>query len=234
MSILKEPTLSTMTVLYRLPMKMNTDVVFQELPLVHPIIKIEKRGLGKRGESKRDRIRRRRVASTTTTGFGHNSVTLVLLNDGFGNHPSKEVTIKIFHNGVFHLTGVRHEDYARSSMLELRAILNALPDTCFAERPSPTESPVERIVLMNFTTAFLETTKLSRLQIQSFFVSKGVHVVFEPDVDPAVKIQFPEKWVARIFRTGKINLTAITNRQDCATFVDRLESYLRDFHATIA
>lgn len=234
MPILKEPTLSTMTVLYRLPMKMNTDVVFQELPLVHPIIKIEKRGLGKRGESKRDRIRRRRVASTTTTGFGHNSVTLVLLNDGFGNHPSKEVTIKIFHNGVFHLTGVRHEDYARSSMQELRTILNALPDTCFSERPSATDNPTERIVLMNFTTAFLETTKLSRLQIQSFFVSKGVHVVFEPDVDPAVKIQFPEKWVARIFRTGKINLTAITNRQDCATFVDRLEGYLRDFHTTVA
>lgn len=234
MPILKEPTLSTMTVLYRLPMKMNTDAVFHELPLADPIIKIEKRGLGKRGESKRDRIRRRRVANTTTTGFGHNSVTIVLLNDGFGNHPSKEVTIKIFHNGVFHLTGVRHEDYARSSMQQLRSILNALPDTCFTERPSAIDPPVERIVLMNFTTSFLETTKLSRLQIQSFFVSKGVHVVFEPDVDPAVKIQFPEKWVARIFRTGKINLTALTNRQDCTAFVERLETYLRDFHATVA
>jgi TATA-box binding protein (TBP) (component of TFIID and TFIIIB) len=234
MALLKEPSLSTMTVLYRLPMKMNTDAVFGSLPLAHPIIKIEKRGLGKRGESKRDRVRRRQPVSQTTTGFGHNSVTLVLMNTGFGNHPEKEVTIKIFHNGVFHLTGIRDEDYARSSMREIRTILNSLPDECFIERPSLTDEPVERIVLMNFTTAFLDTAKISRLQIQSFFESKGVQVNFEPDVDPAVKLQFPERWVARIFRTGKINLTAITTREDCRRFVERLESYLRDFHATVS
>lgn len=234
MAILNQPTLSTMTVLYRLPMKMNTDRVFHELPLEHPILKIEKRGLGKRGESKRDRIRRRNPTPMTTTGFGHNSVTLVLLNTGFDRHPSKEVTIKIFHNGVFHLTGIRHEDYARSSMQELRALLNKLGDACFHERPSLTDSPVERIVLMNFTTSFVNTNKVNRLQIQTFFETKGVRVVFEPDVDPAVKIQFPEKWVARIFRTGKINLTALTTRQDCVLFVDRLESYLRDFYTTIS
>lgn len=233
MLTLHDPTLSTMTVLYRLPMKMNTDHVFHELPLAHPILKIEKRGLGKRGESKRDRIRRRNPVSNTTTGFGHNSVTLVLLNDGFGNHPSKEVTIKIFHNGVFHLTGIRHEDYARSSMDQLRILLNHLPDICFVERPSKTDTPDERIVLMNFTTAFRDTIKINRLQIQAFFESKGVRVIFEPDVDPAVKLQFPEKWVARIFRTGKINLTALTTREDCQTFMERLDGYLRDFRTTV-
>lgn len=233
MSILKEPTLSTMTVLYRLPMKMNTDTVFHELPLELPVIKIEKRGLGKRGESKRDKIKRRNPIVETTTGFGHNSVTLVLMNDGFGRQPSKEVTVKIFHNGVFHLTGIRHEDYARSTMQDLRVLLNHLPNACFTERPSLSAEADERIVLMNFTTAFLDTTKISRLQIQSFFQAKGIHVVFEPDVDPAVKIQFPEKWVARIFRTGKINLTAITNREDCRRFTERLEDYLRDFYASV-
>lgn len=222
-----------MTVLYRLPMKMNTDDVYREMPLVHPVIKIEKRGLGKRGESKRDRIKRRNPVVQTTTGFGHNSVTLVLLNNGFGRQVEKEVTVKIFHNGVFHLTGIRHEDYARSTMQELRALLNNLDDACFTERPSLSADPVERIVLMNFTTAFLDTTKISRLQIQSFFEAKGINVVFEPDVDPAVKIQFPEKWVARIFRTGKINLTAITTREDCQRFVERLESYFGEFYAAV-
>lgn len=223
-----------MTVLYRLPMKMNTDEAFKHLPLEHPILKIEKRGIGKRGESKRDRVRRRNPVPSTTTGFGHNSVTLVLLNTGFGNHLEKEVTIKIFHNGVFHLTGIRHEEYARSTMQELQAILGRLPDTCFVERPLPTATPLERIVLMNFTTSFRETIKVNRLQIHAFFESRGVRTHFEPDVDPAVKIQFPERWVARIFRTGKMNLTALTTREDCRRFVERLEGYLRDFYTTLS
>ena len=89
-----------------------------DLPLENSIIKIEKRGVDRRGESKRDKIRRRvkkDATPTSTTGFCHNSITVVVLNDGDGTLPQKEITIKIFQNGVFQLTGIwdpRYEGWA--------------------------------------------------------------------------------------------------------------------------
>jgi hypothetical protein len=89
-----------------------------ELPLEFPIIKIEKRGFEKRGESKRDKIKRRSKKDSTpsTTGFCHNSITVVILNNGDGTLKEKEITIKIFQNGVFHMTGVLDELYDTSSV----------------------------------------------------------------------------------------------------------------------
>ena len=77
------------------------------------IIKVEKRGVLCRGTSSRDKIRRRSKNSekANSTGFGHNSITIVMMNDGDGTLPAKEITIKIFQNGVFHLTGILHEDF---------------------------------------------------------------------------------------------------------------------------
>lgn len=232
-SYFNEPKLSTMVVLYTLPMKLNTDELLMKMPLNDAIIKIEKKGSVRRGESKRDRIKRRIPKPTTTSGFGHNSVTLVLLSDGFGRHKQKEVTIKIFHNGVFHLTGIPHEDYERSAIEILLRIMRELPASCFVEQPDSWENPVRRVVLMNFTTAFRETNpKVSRVGIQVYFHTKGIRADFEPDVDPAVKLRFPEKWTARIFRTGKINLTALTSHEDCMTFIDRLNEYFRDYYTS--
>jgi hypothetical protein len=51
-----------------------------------------------------------------STGFCHNSITLVMMNNGDGTLPMKEITIKIFQNGVFHMTGVLHELYDKCSL----------------------------------------------------------------------------------------------------------------------
>ena len=86
------------------------------MPLANGIIKIEKRGILRRGESKRDRIKRRNPKEVTTSGFGHNSVTVVVLNNGGGELPEKEITVKIFHNGVFHMTGVLDKRYENDTL----------------------------------------------------------------------------------------------------------------------
>ena len=47
------PKLSTMVVLYNTNLKFDTNKIMSDLPLDSSIIKIEKRGVAKRGESKR-------------------------------------------------------------------------------------------------------------------------------------------------------------------------------------
>lgn len=234
MPIFSEPKLSTMVVLYSHPMKLDTDALVRDMPLNDVIIKIEKKGVLRRGESKRDRIHRRNPTVSTTSGFGHNSVTLVMMNDGFGRHPRKEITIKIFHNGVFHMTGIRHEEYEASAIAEMFAIMKTLPDSCYKERPEVWSEPTRRVVLMNFTTAFDPTYEISRRQFQLHFQRLGIRADFEPDVDPAVKIRFPESWTARIFRTGKVNLTALKTRDDCTEFLRRLEAQFKDYYTSRA
>jgi hypothetical protein len=229
-TILGEPKLSTMVVLYSHPMLLDTDILVREMPINDTVIKIEKKGVLRRGESKRDRVHRRNPHPETTSGFGHNSVTLVLMDDGFGQHPIKEVTIKIFHNGVFHLTGIRHEEYEKSAIQTMFTIMKALPDSCYKERPTEWVDPVRRVVLMNFTTAFDSSYDISRRQFQIFFQRLGIRADFEPDVDPAVKIRFPENWTARIFRTGKVNLTALKTREDCTEFLRRLEEHFKEYY----
>jgi TATA-box binding protein (TBP) (component of TFIID and TFIIIB) len=101
-----------MVVLVRTPFRMNTDRLLHALPIQHPLLKVEKQGVLRRGESARDRIRRRAKPEVEKkhTGFGHNSMTLVLLSKGSdGSLPEKEITVKLFQNGVFHITGVLDE-----------------------------------------------------------------------------------------------------------------------------
>ena len=181
----------------------------------------------RRGESKRDKIKRRNPKPVTSSGFGNNSVTVVMLDDGGGSLPRKEVTIKIFHNGVFHMTGVLDQLYETSSLGKLEEIFKTLPAECLKE--GGWEHLERRVVLMNYTTSIPEDQKISRLALQRYFQEKGVRADFEPDVSPCVKVVFPERWTACIFRTGKINLTALTSKEDCVKFAEKLEGYLIDY-----
>ena len=181
----------------------------------------------RRGESKRDKIKRRNPKEVTSSGFGNNSVTVVVLDDAEGTLPKKEVTVKIFHNGVFHMTGILDPLYETSTLSKLEVIFKDLPPECTKE--GTWEHLTRRVVLMNYTTALPSTFIVSRLAIQKYFQSKGVRADFEPDVSPCVKVVFPERWTACIFRTGKVNLTSLTSKEDCGKFVEKLTGYLEEY-----
>lgn len=219
---MENPTLTTMVVLYTMGVKLNTDVLANTLPLTTDIIKIEKQGIIKRGSSKRDLIKRR--AKTTppkrTTGFGHNSITLVVMSDGDGTLLRKEITVKIFQNGVFHITGVLDEKYDRHVTTLLK---NHITTTC-PEAVSGEWTEIRRVVLMNYKTKLVGSTNLSRDTLYASLRGRGVTTVYEPAVYPAVKIYFPEtKWIAKVFRTGQIILTGMTTHEECASLMTQLK-----------
>ncbi len=154
-------------------------------------------------------------------------MTAVVLDDGNGTLLRKEITVKIFHNGVFHMTGILDPLYETSTLLKLETIFKSLPEGCIKE--GGWEHDTRRVVLMNYTTAMPVDSKISRLALQRFFQEKGIRADFEPDVSPCVKVVFPERWTACIFRTGKINLTALTSHEDCKRFVDKLNPQLDEY-----
>jgi hypothetical protein len=132
-----------------------------------------------------------------TTGFGHNSITIVILNDGDGTLLRKEITIKIFQNGVFHITGVLDEKYDRSVTRILREHICANCPTALVSGEWVSDN--RRVVLMNYKTNY------------------------EPAVYPAVKIYFPDvKWIAKVFRTGQIILTGMTTQEECNLLMEQL------------
>ena len=229
--MLKLPRLSTTVVLHTFPLKFDTDMLLRETPLDGGIIKIEKRGILRRGESKRDKIKRRNPKPVASSGFGHNSVTTVIMTNGDGTQVMKEITVKIFHNGVFHMTGVLHPSYETSVLQILR---EKIPPACLKEGGWGGES-TRRVLLMNFSTAFEGDPKISRVALQRYFQGQGIQAEFEPDVSPCVKVVFPEtRWTACIFRTGKINLTALKSHEDCAQFTEILQEHLRAYLVTAA
>jgi len=217
------PTLTTMVVLYTVNVRLNTNLLLESLPLTEAIIKIEKQGVPARGSSKRDLIKRRakKAPSKRTTGFGHNSITLVSLDSGDGTLKQKEITVKIFQNGVFHITGVLDERYDRSVMTRLRShIFATCPDAITGEWTTETR----RVVLMNYKTRLTETQSLSRETLYSTLRKSGVRTEYEPTVYPAVKIYFPDvKWIAKVFRTGNIILTGMTTHEECAKLMTALQ-----------
>ena len=217
-----QPTLTTMVVLYNMGVRLDTTTLANDLPLTDNIIKVEKQGVIKRGSSKRDLIKRR--AKTTqpkrTTGFGHNSITLVVMSDGDGTLLRKEITVKIFQNGVFHITGVLDEKYDRhvTSLLK-EHITTHCPAACAGEW-----TDVRRVVLMNYKTKLAGTTNLSRDALYASLREKNVTTIYEPAVYPAVKIYFPKtKWIAKVFRTGQIILTGMTTHDECASLMTQLK-----------
>jgi TATA-box binding protein (TBP) (component of TFIID and TFIIIB) len=232
------PTLTTMVVLYTVNVRLNTNLLLESLPLTDSIIKIEKQGVPARGSSKRDLIKRRakKAPSKRTTGFGHNSITLVSLDDGDGTLKSKEITVKIFQNGVFHITGVLDERYDRSVMKRLRHhIMTTCPQSVgVPDDVAPTNAwtqEVRRVVLMNYKTRLTATTSLSRETLYSTLRQSGVRTEYEPAVYPAVKIYFPDaKWIAKVFRTGNIILTGMTTHEECARLLAALHPLIDSVH----
>lgn len=229
---MERPILSTMVVLYTTNLKFDTTKLVEILPLNESIIRAEKRGILKRGQSKRDSIKRRSKKETTkqTTGFGNNSMTLVMVNDGDGTLPSKEITIKIFQNGVFHLTGVLDDAYDKACM---RILLDTLWKSCkdaILEAPEMYETTNRRVVLMNYTTKLNDITSVPREALYNAVRNAKIENVtshYDPDVYPGVKIHIgPQKWVAKIFRTGKVILTGITTKEQCTDFVSQLTGLL--------
>ena len=218
------PTLTTMVVLYTMDVKFNTTRLLESLPLTDALIKIEKQGSPIRGGSKRDLIKRRskKVVPKRTTGFGHNSITMVVMSNGDGTLLRKEITVKVFQNGVFHITGVLDEKYDRNVMSVLESHIRTTCPEAVTEGSWDLKN--RRVVLMNYKTRLTSTTSLSREQLYSSLRAAGVKTDYEPAVYPAVKIYFPEtKWIAKVFRTGNIILTGMTAHDECIRLVTALK-----------
>lgn len=229
---MEKPTLSTMVVLYTTNLKFNTTKLVECIPLSETLIRAEKRGIMKKGESKRDSIKRRskKEPSKATTGFGNNSITVVMLSDADGILPKKEITVKIFQNGVFHLTGVLDDAYDSCCM---RILLDTLWNKCresILDAPENYEIKNRRVVLMNYTTKLNDITSVPREALYNAIRKADIENVsshYDPDVYPGVKIHIgPQKWVAKVFRTGKVILTGITTRDQCTAFVSELTALL--------
>lgn len=224
---METPILTTMVVLYTMGVRLDTEVLVHELPLTETIIKIEKQGVLRRGESRKDRIRHRKVTvqPRRTTGFGHNSITLVLLSKGDGTLPEKEITVKIFQNGVFHITGVLDERYDRHVTQYLQSRIET---DCPKAMMEGTWTPDNRrVVLMNYKTKLVGVTNLSRDTLHANLRKKGMKTNYEPAVYPAVKIYFPNvKWIAKVFRTGNIILTGMTDAKECDELMTKLREVL--------
>jgi len=224
---MEPPKLTTMVVLYTTSIRLDTTLLAQTLPLTSRIIKVEKQGVLKRGESKKDRVKHRTTPPVPkrTTGFGHNSITMVVLSTGDGSRIEKEITVKIFQNGVFHITGVLDESYDRDVMSYLR---KQIAETCPAAVLSGAWDPeVRRVVLMNYKTRIVGVDNLSRESLSANLRRQGFKTNYEPAVYPAVKIYFPEKkWIAKVFRTGNVILTGMTTKEEVETLVPTLENAL--------
>ena len=225
---MESPILTTMVVLYTMGVRLDTTMLVERLPLTPVFIKLEKQGVLKRGESKKDRIRHRVKPSAgpkRTTGFGHNSITLVLMSSGNGTLPEKEITIKIFQNGVFHITGVLDERYDRDVVTRIReAIETVCPEAVLEGTWTP---DTRRVVLMNYKTSLRGVTNLSRESLHSALRRQGYKTNYEPAVYPAVKVYFPEtKWIAKVFRTGQVILTGMTTATECEALVQQLSPAL--------
>ena len=224
---MESPVLTTMVVLYAMGVRLDTTRLVSSLPLTSVFIKLEKQGVLKRGESKKDRIRHRKAPAPPkrTTGFGHNSITMVLMSTGNGTLREKEITVKIFQNGVFHVTGVLDERYDRDVVDRIRVqILESCPDAVLEGTWTP---DTRRVVLMNYKTSLRGVTNLSREHLHLALRRQGYKTNYEPAVYPAVKVYFPEtKWIAKVFRTGQVILTGMTTSEECEALVQQLSPAL--------
>lgn len=226
---METPTLSTMVVLYTTNLKFDTNKLAECIPINETVIKVEKKGVIRKGESSRDKIKHRTKKEKkpiNNTGFGHNSITIVMLNDGNGELKEKEITVKIFQNGVFHLTGVLDERYDKSSMGTLIEIIHTNCQESYKEPLETAEILNRRVVLMNYTTKLTTRDTVAREALHNTIRNSKIENVlsyYDPDVYPAVKIHVGNsKWTAKVFRTGKIILTGIICEHDCQEFMRQL------------
>jgi hypothetical protein len=219
-----------MVVLYKTNLNFDTTVLANTIPLDDSIIKVEKRGIVKRGQSKRDAIKRRskKEPSSNSTGFCHNSLTIVMMNDGDGKLKMKEITIKIFQNGVFHMTGILDDRYDSCCMAILMNVLwndckNAIKDV-----PEKYEIINRRVVLMNYTSKLSSNNTVAREVLHTNIKNAKIEDIsshYDPDVYPGVKICIgKDNWTAKVFRTGKIILTGVVSPTECSELILRLLS----------
>lgn len=224
-----------MTVLYELNVKLDTDKLVHELPLTDKVIKIEKQDVLRRGQSSKDNIRRRKKqtkAPKRTTGFSHNSITLVVLSDGTDHSlPKKEITVKIFQNGVFHNTGTLDEKYDRDVMDYLQ---HHIQESCSQAVVSGDWTLKSRLVaLRNYKTRFEGVTALSCNKLYEEICRRGIKSNYDPDVHPGVTILVEDRhWSAKIFRTGNTLLFGSKTHEECLEFVQWLTDTLVPFIQT--
>jgi TATA-box binding protein (TBP) (component of TFIID and TFIIIB) len=227
---METPTLSTMVVLYKTNLNFDTTLLANIIPLSDSIIKVEKRGVIKRGQSKSDLIKRRskKEHTSNSTGFCHNSLTIVMMNDGDGKLKMKEITIKIFQNGVFHMTGILDDRYDSSCMSILMDVLwNDCKDS-IKDIPKNYEIINRRVVLMNYTTKLSSNNTVAREVLHTNIKNAKLEDIsshYDPDVYPGVKICIgKDNWTAKVFRTGKIILTGVVSPTECSDLILRLLS----------
>jgi hypothetical protein len=217
-----------MVVLYKTNLDFDTTLLLHALPLNDHIIKIEKRGILRRGSSKRDLIKKRsKKESNNSTGFCHNSLTLVMMNNGKGEIPMKEITVKVFQNGVFHMTGVLDERYDKDCM----NILLGIMWNCKCAIKNIPDSPEiinRRVVLMNYTSKLTSNLTVARELLHTNIRNSKISEIsshYDPDVYPGVKICIGTKnWTAKVFRTGKIILTGVVSPDECHELIKQLLS----------
>ena len=225
---MEPPILSTMVVLYKSNLQLDTTILANTIPIDETIIKVEKRGVIKRGESKRDRIKRRskKEPSSISTGFCHNSMTLVMMNDGGGTLPRKEITIKIFQNGVFHMTGILDDRYDICSINILKNIIWNDCKSAIKNIPENAELLNRRVVLMNYTTQLSSKNTVARELLHNTIKRANIENIvshYDPDVYPGVKICIgKDNWTAKVFRTGKIILTGVVSSEECSELISQL------------
>lgn len=229
---METPTLSTMVVLYKTNLKFDTTLLAECLPVNEQIVRIEKKGIVKRGESSRDKIKHRKKKEekpVNNTGFGHNSITIVMMNDGNGELLKKEITVKIFQNGVFHLTGVLDSRYDQSTMATLLNILDEYKN-CWKYQTEIPEILNRRVVLMNYTTELTSKQTVPRETLHTAIRNAKMENIvsyYDPDVYPGVKIHIGKnKWTAKVFRTGKIILTGVKSEDECKQLMNKLGDLL--------
>jgi len=227
---METPTLSTMVVLYKTNLSFDTTILANSIPLNDSIIKVEKRGIVKRGQSKRDSIKRRskKEHTSNSTGFCHNSLTIVMMNDGDGKLKMKEITIKIFQNGVFHMTGILDDRYDSCCMTILMDVLWNHCKDAIKNIPEKYEIINRRVVLMNYTSKLSSNNTVARELLHTNIKNAKIEDIsshYDPDVYPGVKICIGrDNWTAKVFRTGKIILTGVVSPTECSELILRLLS----------
>lgn len=228
------PTLTTMVVLVRTPHTFNTDLLLHRLPIQYPLLKVEKQGVLRRGESARDRVRRRTKTSETKrhTGFGHNSITMVLLSKGDGSLFEKEITVKLFQNGVFHITGVLDDLYDADAV---STILRLTREHCPDAIKEGEGDHERRVVLMNYKTRIQNAENIARERLYHDLRATGIKAAYEPSVYPAVKIYFEgQKWIAKVFRTGNVILTGMTTKRESEDLMTQLRPLIAKALPTVS
>ena len=229
---MEEPKLSTMVVLYNTNITFDTSKLMELLPINDVLIKIQKCN-EKRGSSRKDQIKRRSpVKVKSNTGFNRNSITLVMLNNGDGTLEMKEITVKIFQDGLFHMTGVRGDAYDSSCINFLMDLLWKTCKEAMLTIPEKPEVLKRRCVMINYSTKFISSALISRETLHNSVRAlnhEHIHSSYNPDVYPGVIIKIgPQKWCAKIFRTGKINLTGMTEHGECHAFIEALLQLLNE------